>query len=294
MTPQTVATAFENLVQSLVPRYGTGEAHSIARIVFEDVFDSRMRTNPTFSPEETTRFEDIQQRLLAGEPMQYILGEADFFGLKFLVTPAVLIPRQETEELVAWALDWVKMEGLKSPTVLDIGLGSGCIAVTLKKKRPDIRLFGLEKSPEALAVAQENARRILSDTEVAFFLGDIFWAETMSLFPSLDVILSNPPYIPTHERDRMPEHVLAHEPALALFVEDADPLLFYRAIAHFSRQKLKPGGRLFFECNEFNAAEVARLLVQEGFMEVELRKDLSGADRMVSAVFLHLPAHSAV
>jgi len=289
----TVETAFGQLTQNLAPRYGAGEARSIARIVFEDVFDLRHRADAVLSPEELVRFEEIHRRLLAGEPVQYVLGEADFFGLKFLVNPAVLIPRQETEELVAWVLEWLKFERIASPAVLDIGLGSGCIAVTLKRKLPEIRLFGLEKSPEALTVATENARRILGDAAFSFVLGDILETGTDAHFPLLDVIVSNPPYIPFGEQTQMPEHVLAHEPALALFVDDADPLLFYRAIAQFARQKLKPGGCLFFECNEFNAQEVAGLLEGYGFSGIELRNDLYGAERMVSGVSLHLPAHSA-
>lgn len=289
----TVETAFAQLQQDLSPRYGAGEARSIARIVFEDVFHSRRRIEPVLTPEEMIRFEEIRQRLLAGEPVQYVLGEADFFGLKFLVNPSVLIPRQETEELVAWVLEWLNFERPTLPAVLDIGLGSGCIGVTLKRKLPGLRLFGLEKSPEALAVATQNARRILADAAFTFVLGDILDTGAEAFFPALDVIVSNPPYIPLREQNQMPEHVLAHEPALALFVDDADPLVFYRAITRFAMQKLKPGGCLFFECNEFNAQEVAGLLEFYGFTGIELRNDLNGAERMVSGVYLHLPAHSA-
>lgn len=289
----TVKAAFEQIQHDLALRYGAGEARSIARIVLEDVFSSRRRVEPVLSPEEMTRFEEIRQRLKAGEPVQYVLGEADFFGLKFLVNPAVLIPRQETEELVAWVLEWLKFERLSAPAVLDIGLGSGCIGVTLKRKLPGIRLFGLEKSPEALAVATENARRILADAKFTFVLGNILDSGTEAFFPTLDVIVSNPPYIPLREQNQVPEHVLAHEPALALFVDDTDPLVFYRVITRFALQKLKPGGCLFFECNEFNAQEVAGLLEACGFTGIELRNDLNGAERMVSGVSLHLPAHSA-
>ncbi|MFN0034079.1 MAG: N5-glutamine methyltransferase family protein [Saprospiraceae bacterium] len=151
------------LIEQLSPRYGEGEARAIARIVFEDAFD-RGRAF------EEERFEKILSRLAAGEPVQYVLGEADFFGLKFKVSPAVLIPRQETEELVAWVLEHLpppspppKGDKLASPTLLDIGLGSGCIGITLKKKMPGLQLFGLEKSPAALAIAVENAERILSE-----------------------------------------------------------------------------------------------------------------------------------
>lgn len=274
---------FEQLVNDLTPRYGAGEARSIARIVFEDAFGARRPAEARLSPEEMPHFEDIRQRLLAGEPVQYVLGQADFFGLKFAVNASVLIPRQETEELVAWVLEWLKTLENPAPTVLDIGLGSGCIAVTLKRKRPGIRLFGVEKSPEALALAEQNARTWLGEQPFVFTLADILDITTLPVFPPLDVIVSNPPYITRNEQHWMPEHVLAHEPALALFVDNDDPLQFYRAIGRFAQQQLAPNGALFFECNEFHAAEVADLLRQLGFAHAELRRDLSGADRMVLA-----------
>lgn len=276
------------LVEQLTPRYGEGEARAMARIVFEDAFD-RGRAF------EEPKFEALLSRLLAGEPLQYVLGEADFFGLKFKVSPAVLIPRQETEELVAWVLDTIRDSAInlspQSPLqLLDIGLGSGCIGITLKKKLPAIQLFGLEKSREALELAQINAGRLLPgpnapSPDLQFHLGDILDPADWNLFPLLDVVISNPPYIPHQEKNLMPEHVLAHEPSLALFVDDSDALLFYRRIADFAREKLRPGGLLFFECNEFNATQVAALLREKGFKNVELRKDLAGADRMVRAVF---------
>ncbi|MFN0016356.1 MAG: N5-glutamine methyltransferase family protein, partial [Saprospiraceae bacterium] len=188
------------------------------------------------------------------------------------------------EELVAWVLDYLRGCPVTSPAVLDIGLGSGCIALAMKRKQPGIRLFGLEKSEAALAVAEKNAQRLVAKDSARFFLADLFDADTATLFPPLDVVVSNPPYIPVHEKDRVPEHVQAHEPAQALFVDDTDPLLFYKAIARFAQQKLQPGGRLFFECNEYNAADVVPLLREMGFLQIELRKDLSGADRMVGAV----------
>lgn len=268
------------LIEQLSPYYGLGEAKAIARIIFEDVFDRGQSFDPL-------QFAAILQRLLAGEPVQYVTGQADFFGLKFKVSPAVLIPRQETEELVAWVLDYLKnLSPLSAPALIDIGLGSGCIGITLKKKRPGIQLFGLEKSPEALALAKENAAQILQGPkfqalDYQLLLGDILNPEDWVKFPEMDVVVSNPPYIPHHESKLVPEHVMAHEPALALFVDDPDALLFYRVIADFALEKLRPDGALFFECNEFNAPEVAQLLTEKGFQSVELRKDLSGADRMV-------------
>jgi release factor glutamine methyltransferase len=274
----TALTAREQLIESLIPRYGEGEAKALARIVFEDVFDR----GRAFDSE---RFEAIQTRLLAGEPLQYVLGMADFWGLKFKVSPAVLIPRQETEALVAWVLDHLKSSTLGTISLLDIGLGSGCIGITLKKKMPAIRLFGLEKSPEAFAIAAENADRILGPNTHKFILGDILNPADWAQFAALDVVVSNPPYIPHREKTLMPDHVLAHEPALALFVDDPDPLLFYRVIADFCSKKLRPGAALFFECNEFNAPEVAAMIREKGFEQVEIRKDLAGADRMLRAIW---------
>ena len=287
----TALSARDFLVQQLTPRYGEGEARSIARIVFEDAFDHGRAF-------EAVRFKDILQRLTAGEPIQYVLGAADFFGLKFKVDPAVLIPRQETEELVAWVLEHLKSFAnatnlttfkklsnfYNGPVLLDIGLGSGCIAIALKKKIPDLKLFGLEKSPAALAIALENGAALISQCpDFQFLQGDILNHADWAKFPRLDIVVSNPPYIPHSEKSLVPEHVASHEPALALFVEDPDPLIFYRVIADFSLEKLVPGGILFFECNEFNATEVVCMLQEKGFAEVELRKDLAGAERMVKA-----------
>lgn len=267
------------LEASLTERYGPGEARAIARIVFEDAFDR----GRSFDAE---RFELIQRRLLGGEPVQYVLGEADFFGFKFKVSPAVLIPRQETEELVAWALESLRTANQPAPQWLDIGLGSGCIGLSLKKKFPRLRLHGLEKSPAALEIAQENAKHLLPNalSDLDFRCGDILDSGDWAMFPALDGVVSNPPYIPHHEKKWVPEHVAAHEPALALYVDDPDPLLFYRVIADFSLEKLRSGGLLFFECNEFNAVEVYQLLQNKGFQALELRKDLSGADRMLKAI----------
>ncbi len=284
MTPDAVKSL---LVGRLTPRYGAAEAAAIARIVLEDVFRVHRRSVSDFevqwTPSQSEQLQDIIHRLEAGEPVQYVVGTAAFFGLVFQVNPAVLIPRQETEELVAWVLEYLKAtEAGESTRVLDIGLGSGCIGITLKKKRPAIQLFGMEKSAEALAVATGNAQEILGKTmDFQFLQGDITCQEDWALFSDMNVIVSNPPYIPESEKEIMPGHVLDHEPALALFVDNDDPLHFYRVIADFALEKLTPRGMLFFECNEFNARQVAALLTHKGFQLVMLRQDLSGADRMV-------------
>ena len=275
------------LVEHLTDRYGASEAAAIARIVLEDVFQAHRTTAADFelkwSEAQSQHLQEIIQRLAAGEPVQYVVGSAAFFGLVFQVNPAVLIPRQETEELVAWVLEYLKATGGgEGVQLLDIGLGSGCIGITLKKKMPSIQLFGLEKSAGALAVATANALQILSESAAfQFFQGDITEPADWSRLPPLNVIVSNPPYIPESEKALMPAHVLEHEPALALFTGDEDPLVFYRVIADFALEKLLPRGILFCECNEFNARQVAAMLTHKGFQMVMLRKDLSGADRMV-------------
>ncbi len=277
-----LSSAKNFLSEKLSRIYDSGEAASIARIVLEDVFNAK-RSAPDRMLEigEEEQLHALASRLAAGEPVQYVLGMADFFGLRFQVNPAVLIPRQETEELVEWVLENLKTSAKPQPTVLDVGLGSGCIGLTLKQKFPTLQLYGLEKSPPALAVASANAQRLLPGQSVQLVEGDILRPADWALFPMIDVLVSNPPYIPQQERGLMPEHVLAHEPELALFVPDDDALLFYRALADFALAKMSPGGVFFFECNEYNAQEVAQLLRDAGLQDLVVRQDLAGKERMV-------------
>ncbi len=281
----TLSSAKIFLSEKIKSVYSDGESASIVRIVLEDAFDSRTSApgHPLGVGEET-RLKEIAGRLAAGEPVQYVLGTADFFGLQFQVSPAVLIPRQETEELVDWVLADLKAMSKPAATLLDVGLGSGCIGLTLKKKYPTLQVYGLEKSPAALAVARANAARLLPGQQVQLFEGDILQEADWGLFPLIDVLVSNPPYIPYREKALMPENVLAHEPALALFVPDDDPLVFYRALADFALAKLLPGSSCFFECNEHNTQAVAALLRQTGLNDVEVRRDLSGKERMIKAI----------
>lgn len=281
MKPEPATSAFEQLVIDLTPRYGPGEARSIARIVFEDAFGTKRPAERVFSTEEETQFLHLRQLLLGGEPLQYVLGMADFFGYRFQVSPEVLIPRQETEELVAWVLADLQRQptGMK---ILDVGTGSGCIAVTLARKMPTAEVWAIDLSAGALAVATENARRL--GALVQFQQLDVLDEKEWEQLPDFECIVSNPPYIPESEAILMPEHVLRFEPHQALFVDNEDPLLFYRRIADLALLKLTTSGTLFLECNEFNAGEVAELLRQKGFTEVVLRHDLAGAERMVRGV----------
>ena len=281
------ASPFARLVNDLTPLYGAGEARSVAQIVFEDVFFTKKYAEKSFDEAETAEYERIRARLLAGEPIQYVLGEADFFGYKFEVNPHVLIPRQETEELVDWALKWLRAAPFpeRPLRVVDVGAGSGCIGLTLRLKRSDLHITSIDVSAEALAVAEKNARRHrLPEADCSFVQGDALDTAVWASLPSAHLIVSNPPYIPQSERRLMPARVLEHEPAGALFVSDEDPLLFYRVIAAFAKEKLLPGGALFFECNEFNASSVQELMIGMGYGSVTLRRDLSGADRMVMGV----------
>ncbi len=283
----TLQEARTILTQSLTNYYDKAEAAAVARIVMEDAFQYKKRIpDSLLSPQELTDFEAIAARLAAGEPVQYIIGEADFWGLRFKVSPAVLIPRQETEELVAWVLEYLQSgHFIPAPAiVLDIGLGSGCIAITLKKKQPSIQIYGLEKSAEALDMAILNATQLLPNPLFTFIKGDILDKERWHSLPAANIVVSNPPYITHEETSLIPKHVLEHEPHLALFVEQPDPLLFYRFIADFVQQQCPAGAALFFECNEFNAPQVLELLEQKGFCKGILRKDLSGANRMVMAL----------
>ncbi len=271
----TIRQAHQQFIQQLTPFQGEREATSIARIVFEDAF--RLFEYQSEQPFlAIDKLQAIQKRLVNNEPVQYILGQADFYGLKFKVTPDVLIPRPETEELVYWVLESIQKSNLK---LVDIGTGSGCIPITLKKKLPNAEILGLDISQAALKIAQENA--VLNQVNVSFQAVDILKAEKWQALPYFDVIISNPPYIPYQEIGLMPKQVTDFEPNLALFVDNKAPLIFYQKIAQFAQQKLTPNGQLFFECNEFNAKEVVLILEQLGFSKVELAKDMEGKERMV-------------
>ncbi|MBK8704902.1 MAG: peptide chain release factor N(5)-glutamine methyltransferase [Saprospiraceae bacterium] len=271
---------FQQLVADLLAVYEEREARNIAVIVFEDALGLKpSQFQALLSVDQQQLLQDIARRLLHHEPLQYILGRADFYGLKFTVNPAVLIPRQETEELVYWIVNTL---GNKAAGILDIGTGSGCIAIALKKSLPTARVTGLDISGEAIEIAKSNAE--LNHTQVDWIKCDIRSEQDWHTIPPYDAIVSNPPYIIENESDMMPERVKSHEPHLALFVESNEPLFFYDKIARFALQHLRPSGWLFFECSEFHAQAVVQLLSQLGFRDITLQQDLQGKDRMVRAV----------
>ncbi len=274
----SIKNTYQAFLQNLSPQFGEREAISIARIVFEDAFKLfDYQSSKEFTESDT--LQEIEARLLNNEPVQYILGQADFYGLKFKVSPAVLIPRPETEELVYWILE---NQITKNPSILDIGTGSGCIPITLKKKIPKATISAIDVSPTALDIAKTNA--VLNKLAVSFILSDILEERLWSSLDIYDIIVSNPPYIPHKEKVLMPKQVLDYEPDLALFVENDEPLIFYKKIGQFALKHLNQGGELYYECNEFNAKEVATLLRQIGFQKVELAKDLEGKERMIRAL----------
>ncbi|MBB2147831.1 peptide chain release factor N(5)-glutamine methyltransferase [Pedobacter gandavensis] len=226
------------------------------------------------SKEEADQFFSIAAGLKTHQPIQYLLGEAYFYGATFKVNEAVLIPRPETEELV----DWILAEDLANKTVIDFGTGSGCIAISLKKHGKASAVTAVDISEKALALAAENASRL--EAEVDFIHADILNLDIVGQF---DIIVSNPPYITGTEMAEMHQNVLAHEPHLALFVPDERPLLFYEAIADFAVGHLKENGRLFFEINEYLSEETIQMLKDKGFVNVSLRKDMQGKPRMILA-----------
>ncbi len=273
--------AYKRLVRDLTQIYEPGEAKSIAGIVFEDAFKVVDAENTTKSIPEAD-FIHIKKRLLLHEPVQYVLGSADFYGLKFKVDHSVLIPRQETEELVHCVLETLKeIPRLKGQHLLDIGTGSGCIAVTIKKKAPDLSLTAIDVDADALVVAKQNAQS--HGTQIDFKQVDILDRTTWPQLGKYAVIVSNPPYIPYGESSLMPTNVKDFEPEIALFIDDDFPMKFYHAIGEFARNQLDPEGYLFLEVNEFNGPEVKKLLIDLGFLSAAIKKDLHGKWRIVQA-----------
>ena len=224
------------------------------------------------------KFQVAIERLKRYEPIQYVIGDTEFYGLEFKVNPSALIPRPETEELVAWIIDEHKKK--QQISILDIGTGSGCIAVALAKHLVNATVYALDVSLEALSLAKENA--LTNDVNVEFIEADIFDWNFGDL--QFDVIVSNPPYVRELEKEAMSANVLDHEPHLALFVKDDDALLFYRTITKVANKILKPNGQLYFEINESLGKHTNDLLSNSGFSNVELKKDHFQKDRMIKAI----------
>jgi release factor glutamine methyltransferase len=242
-------------------------------VSFTDITSVKMSD---LSDTDGQKVKDMIIRLKKNEPIQYILGTTEFYGLPFRVTPDVLIPRPETEELVAWILSENTENRL---SILDIGTGSGCISVSLAKNRPDADVFAWDISEKAIAIAAENAKQ--NNVRVHFSEQNVFASYLSGMV--FDLIVSNPPYVLENEKNTMEENVLDFEPHIALFVPDENPLLFYERIACIAASCLKPNGKLYFEINREKGGAIAEMLQQKGFTDIELRKDISGNQRMVRA-----------
>lgn len=273
---------YRELWRTLEPLYGNGEARAITDYVLDVCFglskaDILCGAVEEMTAEKAAELNKIFGRLMEGEPVQYVLGRAEFCGRWFDVRPGVLIPRPETEELCAWITADSKASA--SPKVLDIGTGSGCIAITLQLDMPESKVTAWDISADALDVARENAQQL--GANVNFVKLDALNAKPEGEW---DVIVSNPPYICEKEKKDMAVNVLEHEPHTALFVPDADPLLFYRAITRLAVQTLSKGGRLYFEINPIYADDTCHMMRAEGMTAVELRSDMYGKQRMAKGV----------
>ena len=292
--------SYQQFWRSLAQTYDEGEAKAIARMVYEVRFgltlpDLLLGKDTQLSADQQEELQEIVRRLQKQEPVQYILGQAEFCGRTFHVAPGVLIPRPETEELCRWIVKEAKDKtapqpspkerepAVRKPSILDIGTGSGCIAITLAAELPEAQVTAWDISEQALVIARDNARQ--QNVNVRFEQVDILHYQNTSPSPSsLSLIVSNPPYILNKERARMENNVLGYEPHLALFVPDDDPLLFYRAIATFGQKALKPGGSLYFEINPLCAAELQDLLRMMSYHDIETRCDEYGNQRMMKAI----------
>jgi len=273
--------------QELQPLYDEKEIESFFYIILEAFHQMRridLALNPNVELDgmQLLQWETVLSQLKEEKPIQYILGETEFYGLPFYVNENTLIPRPETEELVEWIIKdcFVPRNDGEMIRILDIGTGSGCIAISLAKNIPNAEVFALDVSEKALQTAKKNAER--NGVSITFLHQSIL--ETVDLEQQFDIIVSNPPYVRNLEKTEINKNVLAYEPHLALFVEDTDALLFYRKIAELAQKNLSENGQLYFEINQYLGKEMVELLGKYNFKNIELRKDIYGNDRMMKGV----------
>jgi release factor glutamine methyltransferase len=283
----TIDSVNRQLISALDSIYDAREAASITSMVLEKITGMTrslrlIQRQDELTPSQVLLFQQYLAELMQHRPVQYVLGEAWFAGLRFYVDENVLIPRPETEELVEWILVDLQMPMPPDFRALDIGTGTGCIPISLGKKQKYIQLMACDISPAALDIARKNS--ITNQVEVAFFLCDIRDAESREKMPALNLIMSNPPYIPEKQKAQLDKHVKLFEPELALFVPNNDPIVFYKLIGQLAKKKLFAGGKLFLELHQDFAREIVHWYRENGF-STELRKDLSGKNRMLRAQF---------
>lgn len=279
-----VAGVFAFFKEQLAQQYGIGEAETFARLALEH-YDNIPYTQAVAAFQQAVSasniavYQQVVAKLQQNQPIQHILGRTEFYGMWFTVSPAVLIPRPETEEIVYHIVtDNQQQQGLH---IVDFCTGSGCIAVALAKNLQGAAVSALDVSADALEVAQENA--VNNSAAIAFIKADLLIDVLPFAHDSIDIIVSNPPYVPQAELAEMAANVKDYEPHLALFVPDNDPLLFYKKISNLAQTLLKSGGKLYFECHVNHAVDVVALLENTAFKNVKLTKDMSGKNRMVSA-----------
>ncbi len=283
----TMQEATFSLLNQLRTIYDAGEASNIADLVMEKLTGSKkvermLYKNESITKNEETLLQQFSKRLLEQEPVQYILNEAWFGGVKFYVDKNVLIPRPETEELIEWIIMNYN-SSLDKLKILDIGSGSGCIPISLKRKFTNAEVWSCDISEEAIKVAKKNSKDL--GTAITFIEIDFLDKKTWSQFPSFDIIVSNPPYIPEKDKATILPNVLQYEPATALFVPDNDPLIFYNAIAQFGKTHLNKKGNIFLEIHEDLGKEVSELLQSQGY-SAEIKKDMQEKDRMIKSGLL--------
>lgn len=279
----TITQLKSKFLEDLGDNYPKEEILSFFNLLAEHFFkmsrlQMALKPNKELSETEIGEFQLALAKLTSFEPIQYIIGETEFFSLNFKVAPGVLIPRPETEELVQWILDEVSLQQKSDLKILDIGTGSGCIPISLKKHLPKTQISAIDISEEALEIANLNAEQ--NEVSVEFIQQDILSAEKLP--QQFDIIVSNPPYVRELEKAEMQQNVLQYEPETALYVKDENPLLFYKKITKLAQQGLTKNGLLFFEINQYLGEETKAMVQDHGF-NAELRKDMFGNFRMLKA-----------
>jgi release factor glutamine methyltransferase len=289
-TVKEVSSVFRGTLVSL---YDTREIDSLCTVTLVEHIgfsSAKIKAFPEseLTPEQSVEIKKVLIRLKTGEPIQYILGHTEFYGLQFKVNPSVLIPRPETEELVEWLISSVRSwqlavgSGHQTLKILDIGTGSGCIAISLKKNLKDAEVSAIDISTEALKTAKGNAK--LNRAVINFIHADILNLKSEIEIPKFEIIVSNPPYVTQADKKQMHINVTDFEPHTALFVPKNDPLIFYKAIADFAAKHLSQNGLLFLEINESYGKQIVELLTHKSFKNIELKKDMSDRFRMIKAV----------
>ncbi len=284
-----IEEAYKKLLFELYELYDNREAANIADMVIEYVTgqqktDRIIHKTIPLNFQQQEQLENLTQQLLQHKPVQYVLQEVWFAGMKFFVNESVLIPRPETEELIDWITQEIKHNKIIVKTMLDIGTGSGCIPISLQKKNQALNITALDISKDALKVAEKNAVNLSAD--IIFICSNFLDENNWKKLPIVDLIVSNPPYIKQSESISMQKVVTDFEPHLALFVSDENPLIFYQKIALFGKNHLSKNGKIFVEINESLGKDVAAIFKKEHY-EIELRKDMYGKDRMLKADFIN-------